>query len=141
MNEEVKIDVAIADLPALVDVGVPVNWQSFSTADKLDALAGLKDYRTILAIDIDQRIAALEAQRSAITGPIDEDIAGLESAIKADVLAAGATVKGARCMAVYSKPRVTWDGTKLDGYMAAHPEIAAFRKVGEASVTIRVSGK
>lgn len=33
--------------------------------------------------------------------------------------------------------RVSWDGKKLDGYMAAHPEITPFRKVGNPFVTIK----
>jgi hypothetical protein len=35
------------------------------------------------------------------------------------------------------KGRVSWDGKSLDGYMAAHPEISAFRKEGEPSVSLR----
>lgn len=44
-------------------------------------------------------------------------------------------------MAVYNKGRVSWDSSGLNGYMVAHPEITAFRKEGEPSITLRKIGK
>ena len=63
----------------------------------------------------------------------------LEGEVKTMVLALGESVKGAQLHAVYSKGRVTWDTKGMDGYVVAHPEVAAFRKVGEPSVTIRAA--
>ena len=71
----------------------------------------------------------------------DTNAAALETAIKNAVARRGATVRGSVLMAVYTKPRVTWDGGGLEGFMVAHPEISAFRRVGEASVSFRAVGK
>lgn len=65
--------------------------------------------------------------------------AQLEGEVKALVIALGESVKGTQLHAVYSKGRVTWDTRGLDGYAVAHPELAAFRKVGDPSVTIRAA--
>jgi len=67
----------------------------------------------------------------------NENVQSLESAIKSEVKAFGQSVKGELVMAVWAKPRVTWDNKGLDGFMVAHPEIKAFRKEGEPSVSIR----
>jgi len=69
----------------------------------------------------------------ALQSGIDE----LTAEVKADVLNAGATVKGDYMMAVYNKGRVSWDTKGLDGFAIAHPEMQAFRKVGEPTITLR----
>lgn len=55
----------------------------------------------------------------------------------AQVARHGATVKHAGLMAVYSKPRVSWDTAKLEGYALAHPEITAARTTGKPTISIR----
>lgn len=65
------------------------------------------------------------------------NIAGLEASVKAEVVAAGASVKGTRLHAVYARGRVSWDTPGLDGYAVANPEIGTFKRVGEPSVSIR----
>lgn len=71
-------------------------------------------------------------------GPIQSKIRKLDNHIKATVRSAiSETVRGTFLMAVWSKPRVTWDSKGLLGYMVAHPEIEAFKRVGEPSVSIR----
>ena len=72
---------------------------------------------------------------------VGKQISELTDEIKQDVLNIGETVKGTYKMAVWNKARVTWDNKGLEGFMVAHPEIVAFRKEGEPSVTIRKSGK
>lgn len=67
---------------------------------------------------------------------LDDSISRLEAAIRVAVLAAGQTVKGVYT-AVFNKGRVSWDTKALDGYAAAHPEIAQFKKAGDPSVSIR----
>jgi hypothetical protein len=69
-----------------------------------------------------------------------DTIAELQAEIKADVLALGKTVKAANMQAVYTKGRVTWDSKALDGYATGHPELFAFRKEGEPSVSFRFTG-
>jgi hypothetical protein len=67
----------------------------------------------------------------------NENVQSLESAIKSEVKAFGQSVKGELVMAVWAKPRVTWDTKGLEGFLVAHPEIKAFRKEGEPTVSIR----
>lgn len=94
----------------------------------------------ILTPEIKAQLADVEAEFSGQFTAVDENIASLTGEIKADVLTSGATVKGERLSAVFSKGRVSWDTKALDGYSAAHPEVARFRKEGEPSVSIRKIG-
>ena len=64
-------------------------------------------------------------------------MAALQKSIKRDTIDLGFTTHGRYLMAVWSKPRVTWDSSGLAGYMVAHPEIEAFKKTGKPSVSIR----
>lgn len=120
---------------------------NMDTIAKLNHLAELQAQKEIKRLDkqavidrilmpeIKQALAEVEAEFN--TEALDAEISATESEIKADALACGSTFKGAALMAVYNRPRVTWDNKGLDGYMVAHPEISAFRREGEPSVTIR----
>ena len=61
----------------------------------------------------------------------------LEMEIQEEVTSVGKSVKGTFINAVYTKPRITWETDKIEGYAVDHPEIAQFRKVGRASVSFR----
>lgn len=105
----------------------------------LDELATLREQLTAVSeqrerlIARQSKIAALTAEISALT-----DAAGdLDAFIRSGVLAAEKTVKGGQLMAVFNQGRSTWDGKKLDGYAAAHPEILDFKKVGSPTISIR----
>lgn len=87
--------------------------------------------------EVKERIKEIEAEFADLIHPLGIKVAGTKVAIKDTVLALGSTVKGTGYMAVWSKGRVTWDGKGLSGYMVAHPEIEAFRKVGKPSVSVR----
>lgn len=115
----------------------------------LDALAEMTAQRDLLDNDkqvlidgvltpeIRQQVADIEAEFKDRAADITTNIAQLEAAIKERVVNAGASVRGSYLQAVWSKPRITWDTRALDGYAAGHPEIAQFRKEGQASVSIR----
>ena len=92
---------------------------------------------SILTPEIKAKIAEIEAEFADKTQFIQEEITKLEAEIKEDVTANGETVKGDYLMAVFAKGRVSWDTKALDGYAAAHPEVAQFRKEGAPSVSIR----
>ena len=120
-----------------------------NTIEKLDALDELHQQLILLGADkqalIDQvltpeirrKLDEIEDEFSDKSGAVLEKIGDLEGAIKQDVITEGATVKGKYMMAVFSKGRVSWDTKALDGYAAAHPEVAQFRKEGAPSVSIR----
>jgi len=65
------------------------------------------------------------------------EIAQTEAAVKAAVLATGASAVGTQLQATITAPRITWDTKGMAAYSALHPDVLAYRKVGEPSVTIR----
>lgn len=89
--------------------------------------------------EIKQRMAEIEAEFAGKTETVNENIAALEAEIKQAVINHGASVKGSFFHAVFAKGRVSWDTKSLDGYAAAHPELIAFRKEGDPSVSIRTA--
>lgn len=127
----------------------PERYQPMNITEKLDSLAELHSQADALAIGkqdlIDQaippevkaRLDEIEAELTPAIDAVRQKIADLESEIKIAVILEGNTAKGAHFMAVWNKGRVTWDTKGLDGYLVAHPEIVAFRKVGEPTVSLR----
>lgn len=95
--------------------------------------------RAAILAPVADDLSALDAEYAPLTAAASQRAADLEERIKAAVVEAGATVKGAALQAVYSKPRTSWDSKALEGYAAAHPEIVAFRSVGAPSVSIRAA--
>lgn len=89
--------------------------------------------------EIKMQIMDVEAEFDDKLNQVNENINSLESAVKEQVKAFGQSVKGELIQAVWAKPRVTWDTKGLDGFLVAHPEIKAFRKEGEPSVSIRIN--
>lgn len=98
---------------------------------KQDAIA------LILTPEIKAELDEIEAEFAPMTEAAQANIAALESEIKESVIFNGTTVKGEFLMAVYSKPRASWDTKGLDGYAVAHPEIKSFQSFGKPSVAIR----
>jgi hypothetical protein len=94
----------------------------------------------ILTPEIKAQLADIEAEFRAQSVAVDENIDALTAEVKSLVSENGITYKGQHLQAVYSKGRVSWDTKALDGYAAAHPEVAQFRKEGEPSVSIRKIG-
>lgn len=122
--------------------------------NKLDELSELQAKRDLLKLQkakrhraiiepVAQALLDLEFEYALPETEVEAEIEALTAEIKADVLAHGASLKGetSNLQAVWSKPRVTWDTRRLEGYAAAHPEIEAFKKVGEPSVSIRAIGE
>lgn len=119
-----------------------------TVAAKLDELYELRDAISLLegerARRVDEIIADLAPEILAVNEEYDEmtvllqdRIHEVDGCIKRKVVDSRETARGKFLMAVYSKPRVTWDGKGLLGYMVAHPEIDAFKRVGKPSVSIR----
>lgn len=76
--------------------------------------------------EFDERETALQAE-----------IAAREAAIKAYVLETGAGAHGTYLQAIIVAPRITYDTQQMEVYRTFHPEVNAYRKVGEPSVQIR----
>lgn len=119
-----------------------------NTREKLDKIADLRSAQNLREMDkqalIDQvltpeiktKIAEIEAEFAA-SDNVTDTINLLTEEVKSEVTELGETVKGTFLMAVYSKPRVSWDTKALDGYIVSHPELTQFRKEGAPSVSIR----
>ena len=82
---------------------------------------------------------ALDTEYKNVLDEIALDLAAAEENLKQEVLFTGQSIKGEWQHAIFIKGRESWDGKALSGFSAAHPEILAFRKVGEPSVSIRLS--
>jgi hypothetical protein len=96
--------------------------------------------RALIPPDVQAALADLEAEHADQAAAVSAKIAAMEAEIKAAVARLGQTVKGAHLQAVYSRPRISWDGRKLEGFALAHPEILAARTEGAPSVSIRRLG-
>lgn len=120
--------------------------------DKLQALADMYAERDLINLDLAQKSAeimrpvqpeleALSAEYAPLLDTVGQRIAALEAEIKQATLVAGKSQgNGGRVVAVYTAGRTAWDGKRLEGYAAAHPEIEMFKSVGAPSVSIRVNG-
>ena len=91
----------------------------------------------ILTPEIIKALDDINAEMETSLGTLKDGINSLTADIKDEVIKNGTTVKGTLLMAVWNKGRISWDTKGLDGYAVAHPEMSAFRSVGEPSVTIR----
>ena len=98
--------------------------------EKLELLAGLK-----------QAYAEAKADFEKQTFDTKMLIDDLESEITAAILDLGETVKTDHISAIWNKGKTTWDGKLLEGYALAHPDILAARKVGEPTVSFRLTKK
>lgn len=75
--------------------------------------------------------------------PLQAELDALKEDIKFDVLMLGSSVKTNDAEASYRSAytRTSWDGKRLDGYAAAHPEILAFRKESTVAATVSIKVK
>lgn len=87
--------------------------------------------------DTAARVQAIVTEFDEREASLTAEIAQQEAAIKEYVLATGATAQGTYLQALIMAPRVTWDTKALQVYGTLHPEVLAYRKVGEPSVQIR----
>lgn len=122
LTKQEQVDSVNADKQARIDEILTPEIRLKIKNIETDALYALTDIEEEFA----GKLAALEPNIAALTKDIVD-------AVKAQ----GHTEKGDFLQAVYTSPRVTWDSKGIAGYAVAHPEINAFKKVGEASVSFR----
>lgn len=91
----------------------------------------------VLPPEIRAELAAIEIEFGDQIEAITQTLAVLETEIKLGVIALGETVKEGGYQAVFTKGKTSWDSKKLEGYALAHPEIAAAKKVGDPSVSLK----
>jgi uncharacterized protein involved in exopolysaccharide biosynthesis len=118
----------------------------------LDDLAELRARLDLLNIEketlrdnilapVKQQLADLNTEFAPALENLNSSMATVEAQIKQAVLERGASVKGERLQAVYSKPRESVDMKAFSGYCVAHPDARQLLQVGAPSVSIRVNGK
>jgi len=120
--------------------------------DMIDDLANMHARRALLVddkkraieaampVEVVKALADIDAEFDMEARHVDSNITEREGEVRMAVLTFGDTIKAAYGRATWNKPRVTWDNKGLDGYAIAHPEINVFRKVGEPSVSITMTG-
>jgi uncharacterized protein YifE (UPF0438 family) len=93
--------------------------------------------RAAILAQVRPQLEALEAEFAQRLQASREEASRLEAEAREAVLEFGASFRHAGILAVYIRPRVTWDGHGLAAYTETHPEVAEFRRVGKASVSLR----
>ena len=91
----------------------------------------------VLTEEIKAQLAEIDKRYQADFELIQEKVKETDGYIRQSVLELGASIKGSRLHAVWTKGRVSWDTRALDGYAAGHPEIVGFRKEGQPTISIR----
>lgn len=85
-----------------------------------------------------QNYCAIQKERIDVYAKTQKQIEEFKALIVPEVMAAQGTIRGVALMAVYSKPKLTWDGTKLQGYAVAHPEVMqCSNQAAQGSVSFR----
>ncbi|MBE3101254.1 MAG: hypothetical protein IMZ47_03175 [Firmicutes bacterium] len=112
--------------------------------DRLSSFRGLiESFQQELVEVIEQAFQAspdLDARREEIKAALKslgDSSLELTTKLSEQVLRVQESVKGEKLQAVFVKGKTTWDTTALGGYVLAHPELAALKKVGKPSVAIR----
>ena len=90
-----------------------------------------------LAPDEAARVQAIVQEFRDREAALKDEIAQTEAAIKTAVLETGASASGTHLQATIMAPRITWDTKGMAAYSALHPDVLAYRKVGEPGVTMR----
>lgn len=112
----------------LADIHAAIDLLNIDRQAQIDAL---------LTPEVRAQISDIEAEFGDKVEAAKANIEELQAQVKAMVLEHGESVKGARMQASFTKGRVSWDAKALDGYAVNHPELFAFRKEGEPSVSFR----
>lgn len=92
-----------------------------------------------LIADMRLRYREAENKFKRDNAELKEALDTLEAEVKSQVLALGESVKTDYITAIYNKGKETWDSKLLSGYAVAHPEILKARKIGEPTVSFRVT--
>lgn len=119
---------------------------------KLERLADLRAAADVARIDYESRrldvmkkvqeeLDSLEAEFKPALDAAENNAAALEVEIKNDVMLRGETLRGKAYQAIYTRGRISWDPAAMNEYARDHPEVLPFRKEGQPSVTLRLTGK
>jgi hypothetical protein len=139
MNTTQKIDMYFEVQEELAKIGNR-KQEVIDMAITPDMKARIQEFTdSIITKDVRQKLADIDIEFEGYSNIANANIAQLKAEITQEVLAVGKTIRATdeKRMAMYRKGSSTWDGDKLHGYAAAHPEILVFNKVGQPSVIIK----
>jgi len=97
-----------------------------------------KAKQAVIPVELQETLDRVDGLYKPRMTDLKTRIFDMEKAIKEGTLEVRKSISGDGVSAKYFKGRVSWDGDKLDGYAAGHPEILPFRKVGAAYVTLTI---
>jgi hypothetical protein len=86
--------------------------------------------------EVREALIDIEIERVTETGRIERMINTIKNEIRAFVAAGGETIKYGGWTAAAKGGRVSWNDASLMGYAITHPEIKAFRVVGNPSASL-----
>ena len=92
---------------------------------------------SLITPEIKQAMVDIDEEFAEPVLALNQKIEDLTAKIKEQVEIIGSTVKGNCYMAVWSKPRVSWDAKRLEGMMSLIPQLKDARSEGSPSVSIR----
>lgn len=92
---------------------------------------------SLIPDEVKKEIADVEFEYSLTIADAEERKRELEKEIKDAIKSVGVSVSTDRVRATLVKPKPSWDGKKLLGYAAAHPEIKTFMKEREPYVQLK----
>jgi hypothetical protein len=97
--------------------------------------------RTEIMKNVQAELEAIEAEYKPLMEAAEANASALEGQIKNDVLLSGKSIHSEVFQAIYTKGRVSWDSAGISEYARAHPEVLAFRKEGQPTVSLRLAPK
>jgi len=121
------MDYIVAQLEELAEL------RAAAEITQLDYAAKRADILQAVQAELD----ALEAEYAPLLAVAQQRASALEAGIKAEVIAAGASVRGSQLQAVYARGRTSWDSAGLAAYAEHHPEVQDYRRQGAPSVSLR----
>lgn len=92
---------------------------------------------SVITKEIREQLEAIDEELDPQIEKLKEKANELEAEVREQTIRFGGTVKNDVFMAVYNKPRISWDNKMLEGFLLAYPQLSAARKPGKPSVAIR----
>ena len=130
-RQPVAPKVGAADLAAQMDQLQAARIAAENARDEYEAR------RQAILKQVREELDALDAEFGPLISEKEEAAALAEADVRDAALAYGASFKHVGIHAVYARGRVTWDGKGLTEYARDHPDVEAFKKVGEPTVSLR----
>jgi len=94
--------------------------------------------QSLIPEEIREKLAEVDEEFEPMIAQAQQEKEIAQSEVIKVVLERGTTIRGSTHMAVYQKPRKSWDAELLDKLAIKYPEIELAKKEGKPSVAIRL---